>query len=72
MYILMYKGDHGCSAMGIFFSKKKAKKARDSLIAYDVKKYPKYHWRNQRAKAQYSVMHVELFKTYKHEDPYEV
>ena len=59
MYILMYK--ETCSAMGIFFSKKKAKKARDSLIAYDVKKYPKYHWRNQRAKAQYSVMHVELF-----------
>ena len=47
--------------MGIFFSKKKAKKARDSLIAHDIEKYPSYHWRKQRAKAQYSVMHVKLF-----------
>lgn len=52
MHVLMYKGDDYCSVMGIFFTKKGAKKARDGLIKHDCKKYKH---RLQQQKAAYII-----------------
>ncbi len=59
------------SVMGIFFKKKNAKKARDSLIASDKKKYPGYSYRSQQSKSCYKIEKHKLFKVKAHVDPFE-
>jgi hypothetical protein len=61
-FVLIYKD----SAMGIFSTKKKAKKARDRLIKHDCKKYPRFKYRLEQQKAAYIIMRPLK----KHKDPF--
>jgi hypothetical protein len=70
----MYKApgkDAYCSVMGIFFTKKGAKKARDKLIAWDKKKYPQWPHRSEQTKSCYSITEHKPFEVKKHKDPFE-
>lgn len=64
MHVLIYEDSY---IMGIFFTKKGAKKARDKLIAHDAKTYPSYQWRPQ--KVNYRVEPVSKLKY--HEDSFQ-
>lgn len=66
MHVLMFKGDDYCSVMGIFFTKKGAKKARDRLIKHDCKKYPRFKYRLEQHKAAYIIMRPQKH----HKDPF--
>ena len=67
MHVLIYQD---CYIMGIFFTKKGAKKARDKLIAHDAKTYPNYQWRSQKMKTNYRVEKHPVSKLKYHEDPF--
>ncbi len=56
MHVLLYKGEDYCSVMGIFFTKKGAKKARDRLRKADYSKYPKFPHRREQTKSAYSII----------------
>ena len=72
MYILIYRPKRGyCSVMGIFFTRKQAKKARESLMKYDAKKYPGWSDRSEQTKSCYKIEKHRLFKCKKHHDPYQ-
>lgn len=74
MHILMYKSgdkDGYCSIMGIFFTKKGAKKARDKLRKDDYNKYPNWPHRPEQKKASYTISEHKPFKVKKHKDPYQ-
>jgi hypothetical protein len=68
MHVLIYKGEDYCSVMGIFFTKKGAKKVRDRLIKHDRGKYPRLRARLQQQKAAYVITqpqkgHKDVYST---------
>jgi len=74
MYILQYQSNERRAqycVMGIFFTKKQAKRARDCLIKYDQTRYPACPYRSEQDKKAYKVERHKLFKVKKHKDPFE-